>query len=102
MSIHFEELWELCEKLNQESLNNNSIQSIIDNLIIKINLYKIVDQKTEINEDEIKTIKSRLYGEILLSLTSLSLHDNINVFDALMTAYKCHSVNFYSDKYSTD
>ena len=83
--MHFEELWENCEKLYNDC-NKNEVQSLIDELLIKINLYKAVDQKSELSND--KTIKSRFYGEILLSLTKISKLDDINVFEALMSAYQ--------------
>lgn len=98
MSIHFEELWEKCEKLHEEA-ESDSTQSILDELMMKINLYRVVDSQTELDQDERKKIKSRLCGEILLTITNLSLTDNINVFDALITAYQYRSVNIYSEKY---
>jgi len=87
MSFHFEDLWELCEKLHPTSYHTTSVQSTIDELLIKINLYKAVDQKLELSEDERGKIKSRLYGEILFSLTNLSVIDNINVFECLVNSY---------------
>jgi len=89
MSIHFEELWEKCELLHKNS--NTSIESSIDELMLKLNLYKVIDQKTEIPEKEREIIKSRTMGEILFTLTKLSLQNNINVFEAMNTALQFHS-----------
>lgn len=88
MPIHFEELWENCENLHKELGGNETVLSIIDELAMKINLYKLIDGKIEIPEDERQKIKSRTMGEILLTLTNLSLKDNINVFESLSIAHQ--------------
>jgi hypothetical protein len=75
--------------------------SILDELILKINLYKALDQKTEIADSERQTIKSRTMGEILLTLTKLSMKDNINVYEALSIAMQYRSIGHYSQKYDT-
>lgn len=86
MTLHFEELWEKCEKFHQETSKNDNVGSIIDELIMKLNLYKMIDLKTELPIEEQEIIKSRTMGEILLTLTNASLKDNINVFEALNIA----------------
>ena len=88
MSVHFEDLWEQCEKLHQES-NSTDVSIIIDELLMKLKLYKMLDDKIK-TEDQLLA-KSRLLGEILLTITKISLKDNINVFDALVTAYNFHN-----------
>lgn len=88
MPIHFEDLWEQCEKLHQES-NSTDVSIIIDELLMKLKLYKMLDDKIK-TEDQLLA-KSRLLGEILLTITKISLKDNINVFDALATAYNFHN-----------
>lgn len=90
--VHFEQLWELCEAHYKKMNSHNSAQSILDELVMKINLYKIIDQKSEIDEIERKKIKSRLFGEILLTLTNLSLTDNVNVFESLLIAFNFHNI----------
>jgi hypothetical protein len=87
MAIHFEELWEQCEQLHQ---NGGSSSDLIDELMMKLNLYKAIDQKSEIPKDELQKIKARTMGEILLTITNLSLVDNINVFEALSIARQYH------------
>lgn len=89
MPNHFETLWETCESFHNGS--RTSIGSSIDELILKLNLYKAIDQKTEIPEKDREKIKSRTMGEILFTLTKLSLQDNINVFEAMKTALQFHS-----------
>ena len=90
MIQHFEELWEKCEQFYKDSAKEDTNTSIIDELIMKLNLYKAIDSKTEIPEEEKSKIKSLAMGEILLSLTHLSLRDNINVFKSLSVALKFH------------
>jgi hypothetical protein len=99
MSIHFEEIWNKCEELQQEIVANESITSILDELTIKIGLYKALSQK-KIPEQERESIKSRTMGEILLTLTKLSMKDNINVYEALNIAMQYRSIGHYSQKYS--
>lgn len=83
MTIHFEDLWEKCEQLHQSSIAEDLSSTIIDELMMKINLYKMIDSKTEVGENERNEAKQRTMGEILLTITKLSLKDNINVFEAL-------------------
>lgn len=96
---HFEDLWEKSEQLHQETIDKEDVATIINELLMKLNLYKAFDEKKEIPEEELKKIKSRTYGEILLTLTNLSLKDRINVFDALATAYKYRAIQHYNEKY---
>ena len=100
MPISFEALWNKCEELHKDVVSQESGSGIIDELSLKINLYKALDQK-EIPEKERETIKSRTMGEILLTLTKLSMKDNINVYEALSIAMQYRSIETYSKKYST-
>ncbi len=96
--ILFSELWELCEKFYQDNDIHNSPQEIINEISMKIDLYRRLDQK-KIDVEDLKKIKSRLFGEILLTLTNLSLIDNINVFEALFIAHQKRSVDVFDKKY---
>lgn len=91
MADHFEHLWEKSENFQKEALDHNSIQNIIEELMIKINLYKAIDAKVEIPKEDAQKVKSRTMGEILLTLTGLSLKDNINVYEALNIALQYRS-----------
>lgn len=86
-TVHFEDLWEKCENINTD-ISSDSISSILDELLLKINLYRIIDEQNKIDLNELKIIKSRTFGEILLTLTKLSLKDDINVFSELEVAFK--------------
>lgn len=100
MIIHFEELWEKCENLNKEISSDELSSSIIDELMMKLNLYKLIDSQKDITDEDKQKVKSRTLGEILLTLTNLSLKDNINVYEALATAYKFRSISHYNEKYN--
>lgn len=88
MAIHFEELWEKCEQLHH---NDGNSMPAIDELIMKLNLYKAIVMQTEIPKEEFEQMKSRTMGEILLVITKISLVDNINVFEALSIAQQHRS-----------
>ncbi len=88
MILHFEDLWEESEKLHQD-INNTDVSVIIDEILMKLKLYKILNDKIK-TEDQQKA-KSRLLGEILFTITKLSLKDNINVFESLAIAYRGRS-----------
>ena len=85
MPITFEELWVKCEDLQKEITAENSTSSILESIVMIINLYKTIDAKEIPNVDQ-QQIKSCTMGEILLALTAISLKDNINVYEALNTA----------------
>lgn len=85
MPIHFEELWEECEKIHQGQ-GEVSASTIISELMMKLNLYKAIDEKKDIPQEDSHKIKSRTLGEILLTITNLSLIDNIDVFESLNIA----------------
>jgi len=99
--IHFEELWEECEKLQKDIVVEGNSSEIINELMMKLNIYKAIDLNSNIPNDERQKIKSRTLGEILLTFTQLSLKDNINVYEALYTAYKYRSIEHYASKYPT-
>lgn len=84
--MHFEELWVKCEDLFKSTNDSNSVPSIMDELSMKINLYKLLDSKVDITPEERQKVKSRTMGEILLTLTQLSLKENIDVFECLSIA----------------
>lgn len=92
MIISFSELWEKCEQLHKDASSDASVSTIIDELEYKIALYKAIDKKKEIPKEENAKIKSRTLGEILLSLTNISLIDDINVYDSLNQALQYRKV----------
>lgn len=97
--MHFEDLWEKCESTHGQSTNDSS--SIIDELILKLNLYKAISLKTDVPEDEFNKIKSLTLGEILFTLTHLSLKENINVYESLGLVLQNRQIAYFDKKYNT-
>lgn len=96
--MHFEELWEKCETLHKEA-GASSSASLASELSLKLDLYKVLDLKDDLTEQEKQKIKSRVLGEILLTITNISLVDNINVYQALDEALKFRSIEYFSSKH---
>ncbi len=84
--ISFSELWEKCESIYQD--NNEDSSVILDELNMKVNLFKTLNYIQNISEEELQKVKSRTIGEILFTLTKLSMKENINVFESLSMAYQ--------------
>ena len=84
----FDALWNECETLSSTSVANQPLLGILYELDLKVSLYRTLCEKLPAQGEELAQIKSRAMGEILFTLTKLSLKDNINVFEALATAAK--------------
>jgi hypothetical protein len=97
--ISFEDLWNKCEGFQKDASANTQVQQITDELVLKINLYKVIDAKQEIPEEERQKVKSRILGEILLAITCLSFKDNINIYESLSLALQYRSIDHYDKKY---
>ena len=94
--LHFEDLWEKCESLHKNNCEEENIDSIIKELQIKIELYRTLLSKKDLIGEELPHLKSRTMGEILLTLTNLSLRENINVYDSLVSALRFREIEIYS------
>ena len=81
---HFEDLWQACENIFSQQIS--TVPQIIEELILKIGLYKVLISNTNIKEST--NIKSQLFGEMMLTLSQLSLKEDVNVFEALQLALK--------------
>lgn len=97
---HFEELWEQCEKFHQESAGQEKNHTLIEEVMMKFNLYKVIDNRQDLSVEEKHTLKVFTLGEVLLTLTHLSLNDNIDVYKALQTALKFKSIDSFNKKYT--
>jgi hypothetical protein len=84
----FDDLWNACEELHKQSNPDAPISTLLSELSLKTSLYKTIAAKTEMSEEECQKAKSRILGEILLTLTHISLKDNINVFESLSEAWQ--------------
>lgn len=101
MPMHFEDLWVQCEKLHEESNKKDSATLLLDELMMKLNLYRVIAEKTEGASAELQKMKDRAMGEVLLVLTKISAKENINVYEALSIAAQYHSIQHYTQKYPT-
>ena len=81
MTVHFEDLWEKAENL--QTKEEVQVTQVIDEVILKANLYKVIDLQVNFSQEEKDKMKLRTMGEILLSLAAISLKDGINTFEAL-------------------
>jgi hypothetical protein len=88
MILSFSDLWELCENFHKSTTKENSLSSVIDELQLKIGVYKTLINRKDNNCDDLIKAKSKLLGEILFTITLLSLNDNINVYAALNDALR--------------
>lgn len=100
MPMHFEELWVRCEQFHTDAALGGTVSSVIEEMTMKIGLYKAIDSRTEIPEEERQKLKSRTMGEILLTLTNLSAKDNVDVYEALSIALQYRSIDHYNQKHS--
>lgn len=87
---HFEDLWNECETFHGKKSHDNS-NTILEELILKINLYRSFCD-LNIPDDEKQKLKSRTFGEILFTLSSLSNVENINVYKSLYMALMDHAI----------
>lgn len=92
MADHFEELWVKSENFQKDAGKISDVPVLLEELSLKLDLYRAIDSKKEIPEDDRQKVKSRLLGEILLTLTGLSFKDNINVYEALNIALQYRSL----------
>lgn len=99
--MHFEELWVQCEKVHQEAPVQGSVAEILNELSLKLNFYKVIDQRKDLPPEEMRQFRIRAMGEILSVLTNLSLVEDINVFDALRTAMQYRLGEYQAKKLPT-
>lgn len=99
--MHFEELWVHCEKVHQEAIVRGTVPEILNELSMKLNFYKVIDQRKDLPPEEMRQFRIRAVGEILLVLTNLSMVENINVFDALNAAVQYRIAEDQSKKLPT-
>ncbi len=96
---HFEELWTEAENLHQEINDGTSAGALVDELILKLTVYKVLDQNDQIPEDEKAKLKSHTFGKVLALLTNLSLKNNVNVYGSLLSAINDLKLDALESKY---
>lgn len=78
MKFTFEDIWNTAENKNKLSLFNENINSIIEEIKLKLEMYNNLNN-LDISPEELNKLKTISFGEILFSLSKISLLDNINV-----------------------
>lgn len=91
--MSFEALWEQCEAFHQSSLSKSDAEANMDELAMKITLYKTLSSKKDMRPEDMRAIKKRVMGEILFALTKLSDNDDVNTYTALKEALDYNSLN---------
>lgn len=77
----FAELW--CD--GEAKTSGAKVSQLLEELVIKANLYKALDaRKSAIPQDEYEKLRLRTMGELLLTMTSISAQEDINVYEALL------------------
>lgn len=99
MLKHFEHLWEDAENYYKDTSNATGVSSILEELVLKINLYKTIDESDKFPKDQKDKIKMHTFGEIVMTLAQLSLKDNINSYAALRTALQYKKIEDLEKKY---
>lgn len=74
----FEQLWNDCEN-SQIKLTSSDFNSLLDEVSLKINILKGINNKILSVEAKKEAIEY-MYGEILYTMTGISLIENINVY----------------------
>ena len=94
---HFEDLWTECESLFQDL----PIESSLKDLELKFALFKaVLLKKNEINGDEYDDAISKIFGELLFSLTQISMSENVNVYKSLFSILKTKEINLAKETYN--
>lgn len=97
MIKHFEELWEESENIFKNDLL--PIKAIMMELHAKLSVYEALDAAENLPTEEKLKLKSHTMGKILVSLTQLSIKDNINTFIALSKAIEDAKIENLEIKY---
>jgi hypothetical protein len=94
----FDQVWEESELISKQLNSDSKPSSIIDEISLKLNLYKSICENESMDSDEKFKTQEFIMGEILFSLSALSYNENINVFKALKTVSKYKAISLYSKK----
>ena len=80
---HFEDVWEDAEKLFDA--NKLNVDSILNELQAKISLYRLLGAGS-FDPADLASAQASMNGKMLMTLASLSLKENVNVFTSLQMA----------------
>jgi hypothetical protein len=86
----FEQLWNQAEASHSNS--PRFVAPILEELILKIKIYQASQHRQDLSLEELQSLRLHTMGEILFTLTKLSLADDINVYQALLLALQHHII----------
>lgn len=90
---HFEELWVEAENIK----DTNSSEEVLKQLELKFALFRaILMKKDSLSINDYNESVERLFGEVLFSLSQLSMIENVNVFSALDKSMKLKLIDLIS------
>jgi hypothetical protein len=98
----FDQVWEEGEALFKDQVAEDDLDSTLKELELKIGLYRLLAEKKEFPVEEMKAAKMKTMGEILLSMTHLSLLENINVYAALKETVLYRGIDHFAEKHKLE
>jgi len=98
----FDQVWEEGEALFKDQVSPDDLEPALKELELKIGIFRLLSEKKEIPPEEMKAMKMKTMGEILLSMTHISLLENINVYAALKETVLYRSIDHYAEKHNLE
>ncbi len=89
-NISYDLLWETSEQLFKD--DQSDAGSIINELIAKLSFYKTLDT-SELAQEEKNKAKQFVMGNILMTLSHLTLKDNLNIYPIHKEAIAAQKIN---------
>lgn len=80
-TIHFEDLWLRCEKLSPTADAQQALGQMAASIAELRDIYKVAEKSTD--KRLVQGMKEKAVGRLLMTLTSLSAIENIDVYAAL-------------------
>jgi len=99
---HFEDLWNEAEQLLAENTKVSRLEELGREGEVKMRLLGFVRQlqyEDHRSDEEVKSLMTRTMGKLLLTLTQISMKENIDVFAALKDAVEAEKVYIFEKRY---
>ena len=99
---HFEDLWNEAEQLLAENTKVSRLEELGREGEVKMRLLGCVRQlqyEDHRSDEEVKSLMTRTMGKLLLTLTQISMKENIDVFAALKDAVEAEKVYIFEKRY---
>lgn len=98
----FDQIWEEGEQLFKDQIAQDDLESVLKELELKIGLFRLLSGKKDGAPEELAAVKLKTMGEILLSMTHLSLLENINVYAALKETVLYRTIDQLAEKHKLE